>query len=81
MKILKNKFVIGLAILATLSGVAFARNATRTFNEYWGLAFPDGTIVLVLYPDESERDLTDVVDRFQQAARYIQKEYINGKQR
>ena len=66
MKRIVTIITAGIAILAATSAFA-TKPSERTVREYFGLAFPDGTIVLVSYPDDQERPLSDVQERFKAA--------------
>ena len=67
-----------LLILSILSLGLLGASATRTtqsdrtVRDYYGIAFPDGAIVMVFYPDATERPLSDVQERFKAAWQWFQ---------
>ena len=61
-----KSLLVGLVTLCAVSVFA-NRTSDRTVKEYFGLSFPDGTIVMVFYPDSQERPMSDVQERFKAA--------------
>jgi hypothetical protein len=73
-----KKLKIGLLILtvAAACSISYAsgKNTSILPTDYYGLVFDDGTIVMVFYPDQSPRTLTDVSSRFKAAWMFTKSE-------
>lgn len=61
-----------LSIGILVASAARTDHSERTITRYWGLAFPDGVILMLYYPDDEERPLSDAQDRIKAASQWFQ---------